>query len=107
MDLEVLRNEALEVQVDPNTLQFSVTHLSSGLRWAFEQNADADLRVVHGRTETLAYLKDARERQVCRFSTPTEERLTFLLRALPGGVGLSISFALPLKEDFLMDITDM
>lgn len=101
MDVKVLRNEALEVQIDPSTLQFSVTHRSSGLRWAFEQNADADLRVVHGRTETLAYLKDARESQVCHFSTPTEERLTFLLKALPGGVGLSISFALPLKEDFL------
>jgi len=96
MNANVLRNRTLEVQIDSNTFELSVTHRKSGLSWAFQRNADADLRIVH-----VAYLRDARKRKVCRFSTPTEERLTFLVSGLPGGVGLSLTFALPSEEDIL------
>lgn len=75
--------------------------LSLGLQWAFQPNADADLRVVHPSTESLAHLRDAREVEVWPVSTPAEERLTCSLRGLPGGVGLSIAFALPHRENLL------
>jgi hypothetical protein len=101
MDTWTLENETLRIEVDADTFRSSVTRKSSGLRWAFQDNADGDLRVVHGSTDTLAYLRDAREKQVFCFSTPAEERLTCHLRALPGGVGLSISYVLPHREDML------
>jgi len=101
METYVLQNETLHVQIDPQTLQCSVAHRGLGQKWAFQKNADADLRVVHGSTDTLAYLRDARHKKISRFSTPAEERLTCFLRALPGGVGLSITFALPHRKNIL------
>ena len=101
METHVLQNETLRVRIDPDTFQCTVVRRSSGLKWTFQQNADSDLHVVHGSTETLACLRDARDKEICRFSTPTEERLTYLLRALPGGVGLSITYALPHRENVL------
>ena len=101
METYVLQNETLHVQIDPRTLQCSVAHRRSGRKWHFQQNADADLRVVHGITATLAYLRDARHKEILRLSTPDDERLTCCLRGLPGGVGLSITFALPHRENVL------
>jgi hypothetical protein len=101
METHVLQNERLHVQIDLQTLECLVAHRRSGRRWAFQQYADADLRVVHGHKDTLGYLRDARQREVLRFSAPSEERLTCFLNGLPGGVGLSITFALPHREDVL------
>ena len=101
METHVLQNELLHVQIDPQTLECLVAHRASGQKWAFQENADADFRVVHKSTDTLGYLRDARQREILRLSTPAEERLTCFLRGLPGGVGLSITFALPHREDVL------
>ena len=101
MDTWTLENETLRLDVDPETFRCSVTRKSSGLQWAFQDNPEGDLRIVHGSTDTLAHLRDAREKQVYRYSTPTEERLTCHLRGLPGGVGLSISYVLADPEDML------
>jgi hypothetical protein len=71
-----LENETLHIEVDADTFRCSVMRKRSGLMWAFQDNADGDLRVVHGGMDTLAYLRDAREKQAFHFSTPTEEHLT-------------------------------
>ena len=101
METPVLQNETLHVTIDPQTLVCSVAHRKSGQKWAFQQNADADFRVVHKSTETWGFLGDARQKEILRLSTPNEERLTVLLKELPGGVGLSITFALPYRENVL------
>ncbi len=101
MDTWTLQSEALRVEVTLEPFCCSVTRRSSGLSWTFRENTDGDLRIVHGSTDTLAHLRDAREKHVHRYSTPSEERLTVDLNGLPGGVGLSITYALVHQEDVL------
>ncbi|MBM3187373.1 MAG: hypothetical protein FJZ90_01465 [Chloroflexi bacterium] len=99
--MHVLRNEALEVSVDTGTFEATIVHRATGRRWAFRRNPLADLRVVHGSTDALAYLADSRECEPLRYRTLREDRLTCLLKGLPGGVGLSLTYALPYDGDAL------
>jgi len=101
MDTWKLQNETLLVEVTLEPFRCTVTRRSSGLQWTFRENAEGDLRVAHGSTNTLAHLRDARAKHVHRYATPTEERLTVDFEGLPGGVGLSITYALPYREDVL------
>jgi hypothetical protein len=98
---DALCNGRLEVQIDADTLELTVTDLGSGVRWTCEQSARPDVRVVHGRTETAAYLREAHSKELSRFSTPSEERLALGLTGLPGGVGVCITLALPAGEAVL------
>jgi hypothetical protein len=101
METWTLENDTLRIDFDPNAVQCVVTRKDSGLRWAFRDNAEGDLRIVLSSLETRADLRDAREKQVYRYSTPTEERLTCHLNGLPGGVGLSISYVLGSPAEML------
>ena len=96
--METLQNATLRVDIDTDTYELAVIHRETGLRWAFRQNPEAELRIVHGSTKALAYLGDARQRRICRYKTPAEERVTCLLEGLAGGVGLAVTYALPADE---------
>ena len=101
MSEHVLRNEHLQVIVDPTTLQAEVLQLASGLRWTFGRHAEAELQVIYGTTTITARLSDARSITLRRYSTLTEERLGYMLEGLPGNVGLLVTFILPANQAFL------
>ncbi len=96
-----LEGKSLHLECDPCTLELTVTHRGTGQRWALHSDSEGELRVAHHSTATTAFLRDAREREVYRYSTSAGECLCLHLRGLPGGVALSITFSIPSAEDTL------
>ena len=99
--MEILQNEKLRVTIEPDDVSASIELINTDLKWKFQPNPEGDVWVTHVQTEASAYLREASQKTIRRLSLPDEERVTLLLRGLPGNTGLSISFALPKKEAML------
>ncbi len=92
---EILQNDRLLINIDPDTALASVHLKGEDLAWSFEPSLDADVVVRHGTTEISAHLREARHKRVRRFRTAADERVCLFYEGLPGNTGVLISYCLP------------
>ena len=101
MTPEILENDMIRVTIDAAEMSAGVELKPGKQAWHFAQNLDGDVWVTHGQTEAVAHLREAPRKTVRRVRTPREERVTVFLEGLPGGTGVSVTFAVPSRGAIL------